>query len=246
MKRNILILMTVAATVLLTSCGTQVPTLSKLDNNKAAEYMAGEMLKNDEDYAFAFDYDRSVLYATPTPAPTLTPVSIPQDKDNGKNGGTSANGQTGGTGTGSGSATGTEEVAMQEVSLSDVFGIKGLTIDVESSGLKKSYGNGYESFVAADGKKFLIVYFKIKNTADADRKVNLTKNESKYRLSIGGKTISPTQSVAAGDLQYFNNKISAGKSAQGILMFEVDKNATLDGSSLIVTNGTKRATVSLK
>ena len=244
MKKNILILMTLAATVLLTSCGTQVPTLSKLDNNKAAEYMAGEILKNDEDYAFALDYDRSILYATPTPSPTLAPISIPQDKADSKNGGTSANGQAGGTG--SGSASGTEEVAMQEVSLSDVFGIKGLTIDLESSSLKKSYGNGYESFVAADGKKFLIVYFKVKNTADADRKVNLTKNESKYRLSIGGKTISPNQSMAKGDLQYFDNKISAGKSEQGILMFEVDKNATLDGSSLIVTNGTKRATVSLK
>lgn len=247
MKKSILILMTTTVAVFLTACGTKVPALSKMDNNKAAEYMAGEILKNDEDYAFALDYDRSVLYATPTPAPTSTPVPSPQGKDNSKinakNGGTSTAGQAGAAGSDSGTG---EAPMMQEVSLSDVYGLQGITVNTVSSTLTKSYGKDYESFVAGDGKKLLIVYFKVKNTTDADRKVNLTKNAPKYQLSIEGKTVSPSRSMAQGDLQFFESKISAGKSEQGILMFEVDKDATVDGSSLMVMNGTKQATVSLK
>lgn len=241
MKKNLLILMTTVSAVFLTACGAKVPALSKMDNNKAAEYMAGELLKYDEDYAFSLDYDRSVLYVTPTPVPTPTPAPESQGKEDGKNGGTSAAGKNGQTGSSTGEAP-----AMQEVSLSDVYGLNGVTVNVGSSALQKSYGKGYESFVASQGKKLLIVYFKVKNTTDADQKVDLTKNKMQYQLSIDGKTVSPSQSIARGDLLAFENKIPAGKSEQGILMFEVDKNATVDGSSLMVMNGTKRATVSLK
>lgn len=250
MKKNILLIMTTAAAVVLTACGAKVPALSKLDNNKAAEYMAGEMLKNDEDYAYALDYDRSVLYATPTPAPTAVPTPSPKGEENKGNGKSGQSGQGGGTsasGGGSGSGSSAEEAPeMQEVSLSDVYGLKNVTIEMTSSALQKSYGEGHESYVASSGKNLLIVYFKVKNTADADRKVNLSDHAAKYQLNIGDNTVSPLRSMARGDLQYFKSKISAGKSEQGILLFEVDKDASVNGSSLVVMNGMKQATVSLK
>lgn len=241
MKKNILILMTTVSAVFLTACGTQMPALSKMDNNKAAEYMAGELLKHDEDYAFALEYDRSVLYATPTPAPVPTPA--PKTQDGGKNGGTSVAGRGGQSG--SDSTTG-EAPAMQEVSLSDVYGLNGITINQVSSSLQKSYGKGYESYVAGKGKNLLVVYFKVKNTTSAAQKVDLMKSAVRYQLNIGNTTVSAANSIARGDMLSFNSKIAAGKSEQGILMFEVDKDATVDGSSLMIMNGTKQATVSLK
>ncbi len=243
MKKKVFIIMTAVSAVLLTACGTSVPNLSKMDNNKAAEYMAGEILKNDEDYAFALDYDRDVLNPTPTPMPVKTPAPTPAPKEGGSSTGQGQNSGTDSDGTGS---DGTEAPALEQVSVSDVFGINSVSIDVTSSSLKKSYGEDYESFVAPDGKKLLIVYFKLKNTAGADQKVNLMKDKPDYRLSAGGKTVAPSHSAAKGDLQYFSDKISAGKSKQGILMFEVDQDINLSESSLTITNGAKQATVSLK
>ncbi len=233
-KKYMISMITVASAVLLTSCASQVPELSELDNNKAAEYMAGEMLKYDEEYSYALDYDRSILDATPTPAPTPTPVVTPKPVQN----------STDPEGAAPGDIQG-DEPAVQEVSGAEIFGIPGIEVQYTSSSVQKTYGKGYESIVASKGKELLIVRFRIKNTGQDAQKINLFKRKLNYILSQGEKTITPEHSSAVGDLQYLETTISPGKSKQGVLLFEVDKDTQIEGSSLRIINEMKQTTITL-
>lgn len=236
MKRKYLIgMMAMVSAVLLTSCATQVPELSKLDNDKAAEYMAGEILKHDAGYAYALDYDRSVLNVTPTPAPTKAPVITPKP----------ASGNSQQDPSEGGEITGEDTPAVQEVSLSEVFGINGIEIQYTSAAMKESYGKDYESIVASKGKQLVIIKFRIKNTGDASQTLALFQNKVDYALYQGEQKKTPMRTSAAGDLQYFESELAAGKSKQGILMFEVDQNTKIEESKLQITNGTKQATITL-
>ncbi|MDE6852098.1 MAG: DUF4352 domain-containing protein [Lachnospiraceae bacterium] len=226
-------IMTVASAVLLTSCAAQVPELSKFDNDKAAEYMAGEMLKYDADYAYALEYDRSVLEATPTPAPTQAPVVTPKPDQSSDNPEGSATGDT------------PEEPAIQEVSGADILGIPGAEIQFVSASVKSSYGSKYESIVASKGKELLILKFQIKNTGQSAQEINLFDQKLDYTLSQGDQTKTPERTSAEGDLTYFKTKISSGKSKQGVLIFEVDQGSGIDGSSLHIINGMKQTTITL-
>ena len=234
-KKYLFSILTMTSAVLLTSCATQVPELSKFDNDKAAEYMAGEMLKYDTKYAYALDYDRSVLEVTPTPAPTKAPTVTPKPVSDPAQQDPSATGGAGGE----------ETPAMQEVSIAEVFGMSGIEITYVSTALKDSYGKGYESIVASKGKKLLIITFRIKNTGDAPQTLNLFGSDTDYVLYQGEQKKAPLRTSAAGDLQYFNAELSAGKSKQGCLMFEVDQNTKTEENSLQITNGTKQATITL-
>lgn len=234
MKKKYLIgIVTVASSVLLTSCAAQVPELSKYDNDKAAEYMAGEMLKYDADYAYALEYDRSILKATPTPAPTKVPVATPKPVQNPANPEGSVTGDT------------QEAPAVQQVSGADILGVPGIEIQYVSASMKSSYGKEYESIVASKGKELLILKFQIKNTGQGAQEINLFDQKLDYTLSQGDQTKKPERTSAEGDLQYLNRKMPSGKSIQGVLMFEVDKGTKIEGSSLQITNGMKQTTITL-
>lgn len=233
MKRRIIAsIITAASAVLLTSCATQVPELSKFDNDKAAEYMAGEMLKYDAEYAYALDYDRSILQATPTPAPTKVPVATPEPKDSSDDP-EAAPGDS------------PEEPIIQEVSSAEIFGISGLDVQFVSASVKDSYGKGYESIVASKGKELLIIKFRVKNTGQEALKVDLFKQKLDYTFTQGEQVRSPERTSAKGDLQYLKADLAPGKSKQGVLMFEVDKGTTIEGGTLQIINGMKQTTITL-
>lgn len=233
-KKGLMMIMTVAAMMVLSGCGTEVPNLSKLDNDKAAEYMAGAVLKYDSEYSYALQYDHSILNATPVPAPTANPTTTPEPA-----GGDEISNQTG-------VAEGTEgQSEIQQVSLTDVYGIQGVELDYVSASMKKSYGKGYESIMASKGKKLLIIYFKIKNVSGDSQKVDLSKNTPDFALRQNDRSIPPLHTAAQGDLQYFSEKLASGKSEQGVLMFEVDENIKVEENCLVAIDGTKQATITL-
>lgn len=245
MKKKIIATVLTTAFVL-TGCGTEVPDLSKLDNDKAAEYMAGELLKYDKHYEYALDYDRAVL--NPTPIPTQAPSKAPAGQGQTKT--VSGSAASGGSSTKNGSSSGQGEKetpeALRQVSLSEVYAVDGIKVSEVSSSLKDSYGKGYEYYKASKGKKLLLLYFQIKNTTGKDKSVVLSKKDIQYELQVDGvKAGQLQQTIADGDLQYFTHKIKAGKSRQGILIFEVDKQMKTQNAILSVTNGTSQATVPL-
>lgn len=237
MKKK-MIVTTVVTALLLTGCGYSVPDLSKLDNRKASEYLAGELLKHDSNYQYGLDYDRSVL--EPTPKPTVAPTPVPSadsKKEDGKKGSSSSDGSEGGS----------EEPAMQEVALSDMFGQTGVQVVFVSSSLKDSLGEEYAYYKPSKGKKLLVAYFRIKNTGNAETTVDLAGSKVRYQLLQDGASVGNLQqTIAQGDMQYFNRSIKPGKSKQGILVFEVDKKFSISNTSIAVVKDGRQATISLK
>lgn len=232
MKKKLCVL-TLAAAVVLTGC-TQVPDLSNVDNNLAAQYVADTLLKYDKNYDDSLDYDHSILWATPTPAPTPTPVPTPTQMP-------SSDEQESAGGDGA-SVTNT----MKSVSLSDVFGVQGVKVKAGAYRVKSSYGSAYASYTAKKGNKLVVVNFTVSNTAAKSKKVNFSEKKIAAELISGEKSLgSPLLTIIEGDLQTFNEKIDAGKKKQGILIFEVAKSVKLSDVKLHFVKGSEEAVVSL-
>ena len=229
MRRKLCII-ALGVAALLVGCGTDVPDLSRVDNNVAAQYVADALLRGDKHYDESLDYDHSILEPTPTPEPTPVPTAKP--KEDGKPGSNQGNGQGG-----------QEAPQMSDVSLSELYGISGVTIDQGSYEVKNSYSMAKGvSVIPGKGKKLAVAYFKISNAAGKAKKVKLANGNVTMQLYLNGKSAGgPLMSIVPEDLQNFDEKIGAGKKKQGVLLFEIDKSVKIDKLEVQFSKGNRQA-----
>lgn len=251
--RKKLCIIAMVSTVALTGC-TSVPDLSKVDNNLAAQYMADSLLQNDESYSGLAEYDHSVLEETPTPKPTVTPTSAPSE-DTGDDGQSSSDGGSDrdeGASVSSDTANKSNDTenaasAMQQVSVTEVFGVSGVEVKAVKYQMVKSYGSKYASCTAASGKKLVVVQFKVSNTTGSAKKVNLAKAGVQASLNVNGQSAgSALMTIVEGDLQYMNTRIAAGKKKQGVLIFEIDSSTKIESVEVHLAAEQKEATVTVQ
>lgn len=243
MRRKLCIIALTTAAVL-GGCGTDVPDLSNVDNDIAAQYMADALLRNDRHYEESLDYDHSILEATPTPEPTEAPTPVPEE---GSQGVTGESGDTQGTPGASVDDGNGQGQAFSDVPLSDIYGIPGVTVEQTSYELKDTYGSsGYAVVPSEKGRKLVVVHFRISNENSKAKKVNLEGKGVDAQLYINGERAgAPLLSIADGDLQSFNIKIGAGKKKQGVLLFEVDKSTKISSLEVKFTKGNSQASVAV-
>lgn len=238
MKKKLCVL-TLAASVVLTGC-TEVPDLSNVDNNLAAQYVADALLKNDKEYDAALDYDHSLLQATPTPVPTAVPTPVPSDSE----AGTSDNNPGGATANPDGNETGDDVIS---VSLSGIYGMSGVKIKAGSYRVMSSYGSDYAVCMAGSGKKLVVVNFTVSNATKKAKRVNLADKGMQAELLSGTKVLGrPLLSIVEGDLQYFNTMIAAGENKQGVLIFEVGKSTRIKDVKVRFSKGNKESVVAVQ
>lgn len=235
-KRIIAVAMAVCTSIALTGCG-DVVELSDKDKDMVAEYIAGSLLKHSMDYNGVLKYNRDVLTTTSTPMPASNeqsskPVSTKQpdneepDNDN---------------------STDIDEPSLLKVSLSDMIGSNAIKINQTSSKISKSYTSEYTSIDAGSGKKLLIVNFSIKNISSENASLNLTKKNISYKLSKDDKEYGkPLLTIASEDLQYYDNKINAGESKKGLLIFEVKSSFKPDNAVIKAVCGDEEADITIK
>lgn len=221
--------------VALTGCAS-VPELSQEDNEIAAQYMAGELLKHDKSYGYAIDYDRTVLIPTPEPtqAPTVKP-SEPAATD-GSNGNKGSNDKN------------DSASSVKEVSIEKLFGLSGVSIKQTGYSLRSKYSDINSVEVSAGkGNRLLVVTFAIKNTTGSEIKVNLKKPKITYGLNVDGKEYGgPLLSILNNDMQYFSEKLSAGKSRKCVLIYELPSAVKIKNASVSISKGNNVATVALR
>lgn len=234
MKKRFCITILVMA-VVMTGCASG-PDLSRVHRNMEAEYLAGLLLKYDADYDEMLDYDRSILNPTPTPVPTRKPVNKP------------TNTASGGTVTGGQSASDSDDGQQKTyISLDEMGDIQGITISQQTYELKGSYGSNFAVVSPQEGNRLLIVKFRLKNGNSRTKQVNMSNANMSYSLEIDGQNMgTPLKTMLPNDLQFFRDKISAGKSQEAVLIFEISKKQKVKDAKLDISKGDRTAQVSLR
>ena len=150
-------------------------------------------------------------------------------------------------GSGNSQAGGSNMPVTQKASLSEVYNVTGINVNPVSYETKKNILTSYSSISADNGKKLVIVSFRFKNTSSGAKKVNLARKDISYSLTIGGESYgAPMFTIAEGDMLSFNEKIAAGKSKKGVLIFQVDSSVKVKNIVVKAVKGNKEATVSVK
>lgn len=224
------------------------PDLTESDSTMISQYIAGAVLNSSERYGHSFNYDKSVL--KPTPKPATVKTAAPAGNEEQGNGGTQGMGSQGtgrsnvsGTNTGSGSGT----TLAKSVSLNQIYGIQGISVKPLSATSKKHISTSYSSISADKGKKLVIVSFAIKNNSSKAKKVNFANKDTRYSITIDGKSCGQAKlTIAEGDLLSFNENITAGGSKKGILVFEADTSVKLKNIVVKAVKGNKEASFNLK
>lgn len=234
MKKRFCVAVLVMA-VIMTGCASG-PDLSRVHRNMEAEYLAGLLLKYDADYDEMLDYDRSILNPTPTPVPTRTPGNKPTTT---ASGGTVAGGQS--------ASDSNDGQQKTYISLKELGDIQGITISQQTYELKGSYGSSFAVVSPQDGNRLLVVKFRLKNGNSRMKQVSMSSAGMSYSLEIDGQNMgSPLKTMLPNDLQFYRDKIPAGKSREAVLIFEISKSQKVNDAKLDISKGDRTAQVSLK
>lgn len=237
MRKRIFIV--AAVTVIgLTGCAS-VPTLSEDQNNAMAEYIADNLLMHDKSYSNSIKLNSETETATPQPSvqPTVAPtpkVSVtPTEIQNSK--------------TPSDAAQTIEEPKQTYVSMSDVLQVPGFKVKFDGYKFNSNISTKDSNISSKAGKKLFVAKLKFKNNTSSARKLDMTKNHSKYVLSVDGKQMdSPLLTIADEDIHFIKKKISAKKSLNAIVVFEIPAKIKLNNVVLEVTNKDMVAQLQIK
>lgn len=219
----------------LTGCA-DIKNLSEEQENEIAEYAAGVLLQNSDKYPYRLiAKEEKEVTETPTPMPaTPTPTSAAAQASDAPQ--ESQPEQT----------KATPEDSKKEVSLDDLYHLKGVSILYTSYRLADKYGSS--QIRAEQGKKLLVAEFSLKNNSGAKKKVKLIdRRKITYQLNVDGTTYSPQISLLENQLDYLETVIAKGKSQKAVLVFQVDKNATNASTiDLSIEEGNSKASVKMK
>lgn len=214
----------------LTGCA-DIKNLSEEQENEIAEYAAGVLLQNSDKYPYRLiTKEEKEVTETPTPTPTSAAAQASDAPQESQPEQTAA----------------APEDSKKEVSLDDLYHLKGVSILYTSYRLADKYGSS--QIRAEQGKKLLVAEFSLKNNSGAKKKVKLIdRRKISYQLNVDGTTYSPQISLLENQLDYLEATIAKGKSQKAVLVFQVDKNATNASSiDLSIEEGNNKTSVKMK
>ena len=214
----------------LTGCA-DIKNLSEEQENEIAEYAAGVLLQNSDKYSYRLiTKEEKEVTETPTPMPTSAAAQASDAPQESQPEQTAA----------------APEDSKKEVSLDDLYHLKGVSILYTSYRLADKYGSS--QIRAEQGKKLLVAEFSLKNNSGAKKKVKLIdRRKISYQLNVDGTTYSPQISLLENQLDYLEATIAKGKSQKAVLVFQVDKNATNASSiDLSIEEGNNKTSVKMK
>lgn len=214
----------------LTGCA-DIKNLSEEQENEIAEYAAGVLLQNSDKYPYRLiTKEEKEVTETPTPTPTSAAAQASDAPQESQPEQTEA----------------APEDSKKEVSLDDLYHLKGVSISYTSYRLADKYGSSQVR--AEQGKKLLVAEFSLKNNSGAKKKVKLIdRRKITYQLNVDGTTYSPQISLLENQLDYLETVIAKGKSQKAVLVFQVDKNATNASSiDLSIEEGNNKTSVKMK
>lgn len=214
--------------VTLTGC---MPKYEYTDDqtDAAAEYMAGLILKYDNDYHSALmSMDDIVAIATPTPGTAQNAVD------------------------GQAEVTVSPTVVPEpNYTLSEVIDEKGFDLTYTGYDVLDSYpedvAEAYFSISAREGNQLIVLTFQLKNKLDKKNNLNLTKADISYQLDVNVGTIyEPPFALLENNLKLIDITLKAKEEKTVVLIFEVKKDVEMKNINLMVTRDERSEIIEIK
>lgn len=202
-------------------------------SDSAAEYMAGKLLEQDDDYDEALIpieeiSTEPIVTDIPTTDSTQNTDAVP-------------------------AVTGTAEVTetKKEYTLSEVIGNENFDLKYEGYDITDNYpddsNNTYFTVTPGKGNQLAIVTFILKNKTEKKKTLNLTKADIQFQLDINGdKVYEPSLSLIENDLQYIDITLKGKEKKQVLLVFEIKKEKEISDISLTASQGKKSMAIVMK
>lgn len=221
--------------IICSSCASTI-SLTKEQNNKAAEYIAGTLLKYDSSYE-----SKLLLVETQTEMPTERPnqtqepiIGTPEPTQQGTGEKTNNNPK--------------EDGVEANIELSELFSKNNIKLEYNSYSINDIYIEK-SSGVPINPKKneqLVIVKFKVTNLSSKEENIDLALEGITYKLVLNGKsTVKPLLTIALNDIQNFEKKLKSKKSEILSLIFSVSK-TDIDELKVVASKNDKNAVVTLK
>lgn len=219
--------------IFLTGCMTKFKA-NDVQTDATAEYMAGLLLKNNEDYKQALTPLKDITKPEPievedtkqqvedTIGPVSTGETLPE-KDEDEKGYT----------------------------LTEVIGESDFDIQYKGYDIVDTYPEEPEStyftLTPRKGHRLLVTTFSVKNITESEKILNLSKAEMLYQLDVNvGTVYKPQLSLLENDLQYIDVAIPAGDKISAVLIFEISDKTDVSNINLIISRGKKSEIIEIK
>ncbi len=127
---------------------------------------------------------------------------------------------------------------------------EGVTLAFAGQEVCDSYPGESDAFAvtATEGKKLLVLKFTITNTLEQETKVDLLSSETTYRIAVNGeKAKRALNTMLPNDMAFYVDTLSAGASAEAVLvvMVDADMAESISSVTLQLKNESKSHTIQL-
>lgn len=230
MKKRTLFLSVIFLSVFLSACGGKTAELSEKQEGQVAEYAAKVTLK------YVRGYEPTLMEEVAVEEnPSAEKENFKKIGDNSKNaentpqkGSISDTQSTSANNSQNSSGSSVTKNNKNTGNLNSLIAKEGFEVTYSGSGEYSRYpeNEGYFSLVAGYNMKLYVVKFAIKNKTDKDKRYKKEKDVG-YSLTFDGTNFyKPSLTLLENDMQSIDVFVKAGKSAKGVLVFDVKKKET--------------------
>ncbi len=221
----------------LTGC-IQDYTITIEKSDAAAEYMAGLLLKYDEDYEQGLLSEKDLSVKNIDEDETVT-----EGNDDTTVASSDSVSQS--------DASNSDNDTIQDYTLTEVIGHQDFNFKYGGYELTETYPEDPDSagfsLTPRDGYQLLVTSFTVKNLSDSKKELNLIDTDIAYQLDINvGTVYKPLLTLLENDLQYIDITIEGGKSEKVLLVFEISKDIDMSNVNLIVSKESKSVIIEMK
>lgn len=111
----------------------------------------------------------------------------------------------------------------------------------------KDEANSFFSIDPRKGYQLLVIDFTLENVTDEIKKIDLSKEVIQYQLDINvGSVYKPQLTPLENDFQYIDMDIEAGAKVPAVLIFEVSRELDVSNINLMVSKDSKTEIIKIK
>lgn len=242
-KRNIICGALLCTMMLsMTACGNEIPDLTEEESQRIGEYAAVTLLKYDAN-------NRSRLVE-----PEVVIAKL--EKDAAKEAARAEREAAKSEETASGTTEVTMPTAQEDIiaSMDDFFALpEGVTLTYEDYLVADSYpedGSADEYFAldASQGKKLLVLRFRLTNGTEQEQTIDLLNTNSRYIITVNGSTrANALTTMLPNDMSTYAETLNPGENQELVLLLEVNEDVAneVQNIALQLKNASNEYTIQL-